>query len=381
MKRNVAYIIFILFAITTTSCLKIVEFEEKDLKPMLVVNCFLSPDSIPSIDLTYSVSALDDKEYFESVKNAKITFRQGETTYSDFTFITEIDSIVKYDNTGNQIATKFESGKYRNKAIKIESGKKYNIQIEAEGFETVKAETNIPSAIKIEKIDTFTTIHSENYETYTDKNAKIYFSDPSGERNFYRIKAETASLSILKMAEDSFIVYPEYSGGNLNSNDPVFGTDDTEDIFGGSSYNRFSIFDDKLFDGKQYGLSVILNSIYTYNNNESYYTGEKYNFTFRIFRIELSSISEAMYLHLNSVGKQSNTGFALFTEPVLIYSNIDNGAGIFAGSSSEVYYIISQDLPDELLSKLPLYMDEKNLYNYIKQLYFQYIRNYQEIKL
>ncbi len=197
--------------------------------------------------------------------------------------------------------------------------------------------------------------------------------------NFYRVKSEIASLSFTQIIEDSFIVYPNYSSGYFNSTDPVFGTDDTEDIFGGSSYNRFSIFDDKLFDGKQYGLSVILNTEYKYN--DPYYYEESKKYTFNIFKVELISVSEAMYLYLNSVGKQSNSGFALFTEPVLIYSNVDNGAGIFAGSSSDVYYIVTHNLPNELLLKLPLFMGEKNLHNYIKQLYFQYIRNYQDIKL
>ncbi|MBP7506862.1 MAG: DUF4249 domain-containing protein [Prolixibacteraceae bacterium] len=375
MKRNIAYLIFILFAIVATSCLKIVEFEEKDIKPMLVVNCFLSPDSVPSVDLTYTVSAIEDKEYFESVKNAKITFKQGETSFPDFTYITEIDSIVKWNNMGVQTSTKFESGKYKNGGVKIESGKKYNIQIEAEGFETVNAETEIPEIIKIDKIDTFSTTRSDQYSTSVDRNAKIYFTDPSDQMNFYRVKTEIASLSFTPMTKDSFMIYPNYSSGYINSTDPVFGTDDTEDIFGGSSYNRFSIFDDKLFDGKQYGLSVILNSEYKYSD------GNISNYSFNIYRIELSSISEAMYLYLNSVGKQSNSGFALFTEPVLIYSNVDKGAGIFAGSSSDVYYIVTHNLPNELLSKLPLFMGEKNLHNYIKKLYSQYIRNYQEIKL
>jgi hypothetical protein len=375
MKRNIAYIIFILFAITATSCLKIVEFDEKDLKPMMVVNCFLSPDSIPSIDLTYTVSSIEDKEYFESIKNAKITFRQGETTYPDFTYITEIDSIMKWDYMGNQTATKYESGKYKNEAIKIESGKKYNIQIEAEGFETVTAETVIPSTIKIDKIDTFSTTHSDQYSFSIDRNAKIYFTDPSGETNFYRVKSEIASLTFNQMMEDSFAVYPNYISGYLNSTDPVFGTDDTEDIFGGSSYNRFSIFDDKLFDGKQYGLSVILNSEYKYSD----YQAQTYSFN--IYKVELISVSEPMYLYLNSVGKQSNGNFALFTEPVLIYSNVEKGAGIFAGCSTDVYYLVTHNLPDELLLKLPLFMGEKNLYNYIKQIYFQYIRSYQDVKL
>jgi len=375
MKRNIAYIIFILFAITATSCLKIVEFDEKDLKPMMVVNCFLSPDSIPSIDLTYTVSSIEDKEYFESIKNAKITFRQGETTYPDFTYITEIDSIMKWDYMGNQTATKYESGKYKNEAIKIESGKKYNIQIEAEGFETVTAETVIPSTIKIDKIDTFSTTHSDQYSFSIDRNAKIYFTDPSGETNFYRVKSEIASLTFNQMMEDSFAVYPNYISGYLNSTDPVFGTDDTEDIFGGSSYNRFSIFDDKIFDGKQYGLSVILNSEYKYSD----YQAQTYSFN--IYKVELISVSEPMYLYLNSVGKQSNGNFALFTEPVLIYSNVEKGAGIFAGCSTDVYYLVTHNLPDELLLKLPLFMGEKNLYNYIKQIYFQYIRSYQDVKL
>lgn len=375
MKRNIAYIVFILFAITVTSCLKIVEFEEKDLKPMMVVNCFLSPDSIPLIDLTYTVSSIEDKEYFESIKNAKITFKQGETTYPDFTYITEIDSIMKWDNMGNQTSTKYESGKYKNEAIKIESGKKYNIQIEAEGFETVTAETVIPATIKIDKIDTFSTTHSDQYSSSIDRNAKIYFTDPSGETNFYRVKSEVASLTFNQMMDDSFVVYPNYTSGYLNSTDPVFGTDDTEDIFGGSSYNRFSIFDDKLFDGKQYGLSVILNSEYKYSDSQAQ------TYSFNIFKVELISVSEPMFLYLNSVGKQSNGNFALFTEPVLIYSNVEKGAGIFAGSSSDVYYIVTHNLPEELLLTLPLFMGEKNLHNYIKQIYFQYIRSYQDIKI
>ncbi len=378
MNNTIKYLILItLLSGIMTGCLKVLEFEEKDIKPMMVVNCFLTNDSMPSLDLTYTVSAIDDKEYFESIKNAKIVFKEnGEILNTEFSYVKEFDSISEWNNNGYQTFTVFENGKYKNNATKLGSGNTYNIEISADGFETIKAETVIPKEISIEKVDTFSASHSDEYSTYYERKAKVFFTDPAGETNYYRIKTDIAYLNIGKGDMDSLEIFPSYSSGWVNSDDPVFGTEDTEDIFGGSSYNRFSIFDDKIFEGKTYGLSLTLNTEYKYFD-QGYYGGyESGNYTFYIFRVTLHSLSEPMYYYLNTVAKQQNGGMALFTEPVLVYTNIENGAGVFAGYSESEIYIVSHNLKDEMMSIIPSGLSNKELFDYIKKLYDEYMKQF-----
>jgi hypothetical protein len=123
-EKNISVLAFSLFMSTffIFGCQKVLEFDEDEIEPMLVVNCMLQPDSSVSIDLTRSVSALETELFFPVVKDASVSFSDGYNTSTDFDFVSEVDSLYSnyYNFDGNPIFVVYEKGNYVNSQIKIE---------------------------------------------------------------------------------------------------------------------------------------------------------------------------------------------------------------------------------------------------------------------
>nr|MDA3823724.1 DUF4249 family protein [Bacteroidales bacterium] len=79
-------------------------------------------------------------------------------------------------------------------------------------------------------------------------------------------------------------------------------------------------FSDEIIDGQKYQLKLEF---------------EDWNASYeREYFVELISMNKAGYLYRKSVREFINSSGDPFSEPVLIYSNIENGFGIFAGYST-----------------------------------------------
>ncbi|MFQ5636990.1 MAG: DUF4249 family protein [bacterium] len=89
-----------------------------------------------------------------------------------------------------------------------------------------------------------------------------------------------------------------------------------------SIYFEDAYFDDALFDGEFYDLDI---SFYNYSE------------PIEMFIVVLLTTSESYYNFHKSVDQQNATEDNPFAEPVPIYTNIENGLGVFAGYSSFVY--------------------------------------------
>jgi hypothetical protein len=355
----------------------VLDFDDKEIKPMLVVNCFITPDSTVAVDLTHTVSVLENTDFFTPVKNASVSIDDGSQIFSDFNYVPKLDSIYYFDANYIQKVKTVENGHYENKNIRISGNQKYNLEIAADGFERIKAETFLPSMVPIEKIDTFSSFQEDQYNYIRTKNAQIYFSDDNGQINYYRVTLEIAGISVtVNTISNEYPIIPNYYIASINSTDPVFGTEDNDDIFGGYSYNRFSIFDDKLFNGKNYGLILSLKSDYVTKGSEDKPINingvndiKTYNYT--LYKIKLISLSESMYHYLRTVTLQQASENDPFSDPVLVYSNVENGAGIFGGYCESEKLITENNFPEELLSLLPSQNDEE-LFRIIKSEYSKY---------
>jgi hypothetical protein len=51
---------------------------------------------------------------------------------------------------------------------------------------------------------------------------------------------------------------------------------------------------------------------------------------------ELRTVSEEYYLYYNSLSRQRTGNNGPFADPVMIYGNVENGQGIFAGYNASV---------------------------------------------
>jgi hypothetical protein len=379
--RNSNYFIGILLLCTTllSSCEKVLDFDEKDIKPMLVVNCVVSPDSSVTISLTRSLSAIEETNIFPPVKDASITFSDGSSILTEFEYVSAIDSFQDFLMYGPVSFKKFETGHYVNKQLKIAPGKIYSLSVSADGFDDINAQTNIPVPVKIDKIDTFSTIEKDQYFETIFKKASIQFTDPAETNNYYRLNFDVASITIyFDRQTGEMNLQPSFYSQYINSDDPVFGTNSDTDIFGSGAGNRYSIFNDMLFKGKSYSIDLNLETEYRQLNvdseNNPYYNNWEYS-SYKIYKVELLSLSESYFNYIKTVGLQQNAAGDPFSDPVLVYTNIDKGAGVFGAVSSSSFYMVSHNLTPELLLELPA-GDNEALYNYIKTEAAKYYYSY-----
>jgi len=105
----------------------------------------------------------------------------------------------------------------------------------------------------------------------------------------------------------------------------------TKEPFIEEQYNSYGIFSDILFKGQSQILSFDLD-LYGFSSVENK------------VKIVLFSLSKDMYHYLLTYQAQQNAGNSPFAEPVMVYSNVDNGYGIFGGYSMSSETIIIPQL-------------------------------------
>ncbi len=176
----------------------------------------------------------------------------------------------------------------------------YQIEIAADGYPDVSASTFLPEEVPILSVDTVSyLLDGFQYILCT-----VNFHDPLDEENYYFFEVQAKSPG----GRGTFAACTFYS------DDPVV----EEKVEFGSNQLLFS---DKSINGKGYGLKVSVSA------NKFHWSD--LNFV-------LHSVSKDFYLHFKSYVHYDKAKEDEFSEPVLIYSNINRGLGIFAGYSNSV---------------------------------------------
>ena len=86
-----------------------------------------------------------------------------------------------------------------------------------------------------------------------------------------------------------------------------------------SSFDGGMLFNDKAFNGKAYSI--------TFDYKESLNRNQR----FGKLHTELRRTSKDYYLYYTSLSRQISSPAPPFSEPVILYSNIENGLGLFGG--------------------------------------------------
>ena len=179
--------------------------------------------------------------------------------------------------------------------------------------EMAVAETTIPYAPNVVSFDT----------TRVVDNDIVYFAltldDPIGE-DYYNLNLT-----------DGFDV-------GFESSDPVFADFmnivHVDDLFGGSEYQGkrwgYNMFNDSYFDGKRYSVSL-----HTY----AYYDHS--------YMMEVSKVDYGLYQFMKTYSDYDYNDdlLSLFTEPIQVYSNVQNGVGVVCSQSRPV--TVEVHLPGE----------------------------------
>jgi uncharacterized protein DUF4249 len=178
--------------------------------------------------------------------------------------------------------------------------------------------SSVPPAVPIQSVDFSNTADEDsNHSVLVNFEIVVDFQDPPGEKNFYHLVFYQELTSYLLNAEGDTLL------GNRVLTTPISVQSSDPNMPVIKYYdNRSFLLKDDSFDGQH--LSLPFKGNYTYNLDASI-PGN--------FFIELRSVTEDYYLYHSTLTRQVNSGNP-FSDGVVIYDNIVNGEGIFAGYSS-----------------------------------------------
>jgi len=313
-----------------SSCYKEINLSNEN-NTDIVVSAFIAKDSLIKVILqkTMPVNSASQKVY---ITDATIKLYEDEI---------EVDNLTLFNSTYEINGLIRRTYYYVSDKITAKTGKTYRIEVITAEGKQITGKTSIPESVEITALDTtfrYTVYLDENYLDF-ERNFRIRFKDPEG-KNYYRLTAMERSCSIKGkdticrressldfFEQDSLLLY--------------FGKDNENEFFSSAS-NNFMIFDDKTINGREYELK--LSSTTELSNLP--HEGDFIQYVF-----ELQSITKEGYSYLKAIDLQGQTG-GLMTEPVMPYTNINNGVGIFTGYSASKKVITIDEFPvDEFVYK------------------------------
>ena len=286
-------------------------FEIKDKQTKLVLNGFISPDTLvihlsKSLSINQSVTSVDDI----NINNATVTL------YEDNSRIGEMDYI-KFTDYGVSL------GYYTIKDFAPKTGARYRVEATADGLPDIYAEAVIPKIPETIKVDTISQRRKDDYgnDWVFDITAKI--NNNKIRQNYYGFSAVAEyydnygniNLTHLRLyaANSQVMFFREY----------YYSTPDMDRnwLSGFSLYNS-----DKDILSDTLEMKFYLNCYDLYNNDN--------------LVLNVNVYDKALYTHLFSLAKKNSVDDGnFFSEQVSIYSNVHNGLGIFGAFNTFQYKI------------------------------------------
>lgn len=293
-------ILIICSALLTHACETTEKIDEFPLRPSkLVLNCFFTADSTWEFQVSNSLSVLDNAQ-IELIDSASITLLKDGA---------QVDTLTAPE----------ADGIYRSGKILPGVNTTYAVTATAPGFdEVLYAEDYVPVSVPFNRL-TGTIIDSSFYQSHdyrTDRpeirgniegTIALQFKDPPGENNFYHLTLYFIEYNLVDYEDTVF--HPFRSPVNFTIQDAA--AEET-------SFGSGALFSDQYFDGQVHNVKL---TYHTYGIKRHMQT----------FFAELTSLTESAYLYKSSIEDYQAASGDPFSEPVLVYGNIENGLGIFAG--------------------------------------------------
>ena len=304
--KNLLPIFLILSALTLSNCTKEIEFDAQDIAPRIVVNSLFTNDSIWAAHISRSVGVLETTSY-TTIDNASVNI---------------------FDDNANLVTTLTHQGDglYTSPSgATPQANQSYTIEASASGYESVNASNSIPSAVPIYQLDTVTSTNSDG-ETILE--TTITFQDPPSVSNYYMLEVLVTGTWINNEWEWDTVAN-EWVADTIEFREPLQISCDDINV---ETVNRFNfggfentylylMLKDQNFDGENYALTFTVINYAELKDMDLF--GE----------IRLVNTSEEYFNYLKSFNMYQRTINNPFATPVQVYSNVNNGMGIFAGGT------------------------------------------------
>ena len=305
--------------IVLSSCEQVIEPDLPEHSPRLVLHAFFTADGIWTAYVGRSAGILESRPLHErSVADASVELLAGDRVIEEMKFLDAARGYVFEDST-------------------LEAGETYSLQVSAPKFATIKATDAIPRPVptSILSYRTNTSVRSES-EIRGEFAIKLEIQDPPGEANYYQIS-----------------MYQVFTGrgasryeGILSTKDPSIIADNSVDespLEEQSFSGEAPYFKDTLFDGRTHEIELTYDGVLILREDidlreEIAEDGQEP--AKQKTYLQVLYISAAYYEYLKTARLHDYTRENPFAEPLSVYSNVENGYGIFAGYSSQIFELV-----------------------------------------
>ncbi|NBW36532.1 MAG: DUF4249 domain-containing protein [Cytophagia bacterium] len=299
-KRKVLYLFIV--GLINASCFSNTEIELPEADPFLVINATnFQNDSTWLIEVSKSNSISDSNKYV-TINDAQVIIKDEDGAEINLAPVTLSNRTFYTSN------------------IKPSANKTYEITVMAPGFPIAKASSKLPEPVSISKVEIDSTYIKElqlkikedpNYPVDFSRSVycQVTFSDPKDQQNFYDITGHF-EFTATKTNEAGEIVYKKQVRA-------LALTDENGGIIN-------LLTDDTKFNGAVYKLNFFIPIAFFLSEIDKFY-------------ISLHTVSREYFNYKYTFDLQNTASVDPFSQPVIVFGNIKNGAGLFAGFSTSVW--------------------------------------------
>lgn len=318
-KKQMKYFaLAIMLLIEFTACQKN-KLNIPDTGRKIVVNGLITTDSLLNLKLSKS-AYYNDLSWLEllDLDNAGVYFYQNNSSIDSLHFSHKPDE--------NRM---FYSSNYWSRTVFPASRQEFKVIVKAPGYPDATSSTIVPDLVQINKLDTSRILVGPDPYHPDLSNVlflcNINFSDPGNETNYYMIKV---SYKVTPFKND----YTEHYRTNIRfyTSDPII-----EEVVGDESNDPYAYaFSDKVINGQNYNLKlkVYASEFRMPSGDDLSKITNSTNFKDAVY-FSLYSITEDYYKYIQSFNLYKKNYGNPLTEPVMIYSNITGGYGIFGSAA------------------------------------------------
>jgi hypothetical protein len=289
------YIIFILLSFLI-SCEKVIEFDVETTTPKIVINSIFNTDDNWNVHLSSSLSVIDTSN-LSNIEDASVYIFDDQN---------QIIETLVHDSLG------FYQG-----ILKPIDGLKYKIEASALNFETVNAIDSIPQKSTITGLDTSSFVFNGNERI----SISIGFNQSISISNYYKIA--------VKIGREKYSTTLDQNGFNIvdtNYKEKWINVRPESSFAERTSNPKEIIFKDNTFSSNEESVSFSIKNLIN-----KHYEDDSYSLKF--ITIYFFGISHDHYKYYNSLKTYEDNSSNIFAQPVQVYSNVNNGFGVFAGST------------------------------------------------
>jgi hypothetical protein len=303
------HLLFFLIAVSFSSCIQPANLDLEEETPRLVIISNFSPlDSMEVVvSRTRPVLESGPAEY---ITDASVALYEGDKFIEQLSFY-----------PGNEVLS--VPPVYKSGFFVPAIGENYRLEVDAPGYEAVSASSSIPFGIELDtsSVNVDFTIEEQDSEfNLVEFNTSVRIQDDREEKNYYH----------LSFYQEGFFYKKDSNGDTIKTQffSLPLRLDAADDNTPFIPYleDRGILVSDEFFDRGVGRFDFTGSYLYEWRTK---LLGD--------FVVELRCVSEEYYLYHTAVARQYQASLDPLSDPVILYSNVDKGEGIFGGYTTSFY--------------------------------------------